>query len=515
MDLMTEYVELPADWRKQIGSADYCSPSIAAVRGMVELIESWRSGSSPEGGEPTPTCECLTTNSEHYPYCLNAPLTDPALDKIGTARKLGNSVFVKLAEPESEPWHVAFSMGPQNVSGWQSNEDLVDSPVVGYVPFVECGTPEVPRSPNLGAGDSEETASGDLGFSTEPAIGGNVRVDTSAWPADFTNVWLEVYSYSQRDTKADAVLDPSEAREIAAYLVRAADHADLRRSTQDSGPAEAALCGANFGDGPVVRVCMLLRNHASDEHDDGQTPAPSVGGDSPSPTLEELTMSTEDRVRQVLESFYVADSVKPDGWFDQLTAALVRTVVINQSVAGGSTDTAAVRVFRYAPPSGLEFLLYPDGYVVRRYQGFERPWPEANAAFLEGEVQRKAMIEYSDGGLVGSVKPGDTVIVGNNKDGWSGPFVVERDGTYPGISSVRQGDWLVRVVPARPSGVGEVATPPTTKCICPKFVDTGGFGIADLCCPIHGVDGSDPGDGFTYDEADPPAAVQPGEVATP
>ena len=34
----------------------------------------------------------------------------------------------------------------------------------------------------------------------------------------------------------------------------------------------------------------------------------------------------------------------------------------------------------------------------------------------------------------------------------------------------------------------------TEKCICVKFKDTGGFQIADLTCPIHGIDGTSPGD---------------------
>lgn len=34
-----------------------------------------------------------------------------------------------------------------------------------------------------------------------------------------------------------------------------------------------------------------------------------------------------------------------------------------------------------------------------------------------------------------------------------------------------------------------------TQCICKRFSDTGGYRIADLCCPVHGVDGTDPGDG--------------------
>jgi hypothetical protein len=33
-------------------------------------------------------------------------------------------------------------------------------------------------------------------------------------------------------------------------------------------------------------------------------------------------------------------------------------------------------------------------------------------------------------------------------------------------------------------------------CICPMFTDIGEARIADLTCPVHGVDGTEPGDGF-------------------
>ena len=36
---------------------------------------------------------------------------------------------------------------------------------------------------------------------------------------------------------------------------------------------------------------------------------------------------------------------------------------------------------------------------------------------------------------------------------------------------------------------------PKALCICPHFRDTGGFRIADLTCPVHGVNGTEPGDG--------------------
>lgn len=41
-----------------------------------------------------------------------------------------------------------------------------------------------------------------------------------------------------------------------------------------------------------------------------------------------------------------------------------------------------------------------------------------------------------------------------------------------------------------------VETDESKACICPRFGDTGGFRIADLGCPTHGVDGSNPGDGY-------------------
>ena len=37
------------------------------------------------------------------------------------------------------------------------------------------------------------------------------------------------------------------------------------------------------------------------------------------------------------------------------------------------------------------------------------------------------------------------------------------------------------------------------RCICVRFTDTGGFRIADLCCPVHGVGGTNPGDGYWED----------------
>jgi hypothetical protein len=61
-------------------------------------------------------------------------MTDP----IGTVRKLGNSYFIRLVEPTSEPWHVMWSEGPQNVSGWQDDETMAAAEKVGYAPILDC-----------------------------------------------------------------------------------------------------------------------------------------------------------------------------------------------------------------------------------------------------------------------------------------------------------------------------------------------------------------------------------------
>lgn len=54
-------------------------------------------------------------------------------------------------------------------------------------------------------------------------------------------------------------------------------------------------------------------------------------------------------------------------------------------------------------------------------------------------------------------------------------------------------------------------TPPPAAqpCTCPRFRDTGGLRIADLGCPIHGVDGSDPGDGPRDDDERPTPTEAP------
>lgn len=71
------------------------------------------------------------------PPALDLPNEDP----IGTVRAVNGHVFVKLAEPADEPWHIAWCKGEQNMSGWQSNEDMVGAVKWhGYLPVRECGT---------------------------------------------------------------------------------------------------------------------------------------------------------------------------------------------------------------------------------------------------------------------------------------------------------------------------------------------------------------------------------------
>jgi hypothetical protein len=41
-------------------------------------------------------------------------------------------------------------------------------------------------------------------------------------------------------------------------------------------------------------------------------------------------------------------------------------------------------------------------------------------------------------------------------------------------------------------------------CTCPRFKDVAPSLIADLACPIHGINGTDPGDKLVTDETDTP-----------
>lgn len=57
-------------------------------------------------------------------------------------------------------------------------------------------------------------------------------------------------------------------------------------------------------------------------------------------------------------------------------------------------------------------------------------------------------------------------------------------------------DQLADALEVARSEVAKPDRPATEGCICPRFTDTGGFRIADLCCPVHGVNGPEPGDGY-------------------
>jgi hypothetical protein len=53
-------------------------------------------------------------------------------------------------------------------------------------------------------------------------------------------------------------------------------------------------------------------------------------------------------------------------------------------------------------------------------------------------------------------------------------------------------------------GGAKVAVVRPEGCICVEFLDTGGFRIAAVCCPVHGVGGADPGDGYWEREDEGP-----------
>ena len=64
----------------------------------------------------------------------------PSEDPIGTVRETQGHVYVKLAFPADEPWHIVWCAGEQNMSGWQSDECMVESTKWdGYLPVRECG----------------------------------------------------------------------------------------------------------------------------------------------------------------------------------------------------------------------------------------------------------------------------------------------------------------------------------------------------------------------------------------
>lgn len=71
--------------------------------------------------------------------------TAPADERPGALRILvGDHLFVKLAQPASEPWHLVYCLGDQRLSGWQSDEDMVDAAPAGRIP-VELAVPDTVR----------------------------------------------------------------------------------------------------------------------------------------------------------------------------------------------------------------------------------------------------------------------------------------------------------------------------------------------------------------------------------
>jgi hypothetical protein len=268
--------------------------------------------------------------------------------------------------------------------------------------------------------------------------------------------------------------------------------------------------------------------------------AGSVGGDSPTPS-----------VRQVAPSLGVGDGSDPE-WVTTafLMGALKESVtresarnaahamrvagLLADPVGGGDStapETAVVySAIRHLYQTGLPHSV--KRVLCWRLQEMAGPIP----ATYMGEVAKTLHVDvltiprapaYVSEEHVGAASSGSVVPTDSPRDPAT---FVDGDGTvwsndgddvYTALDGTMSG-WSLAEIKEQfgtrgvaSSSDREVATPKTAKCICPKFVDTGGFGIADLCCPVHGVDGTNPGDGFSYDEADPPAAVQPGEDTTP
>ncbi len=59
------------------------------------------------------------------------------------------------------------------------------------------------------------------------------------------------------------------------------------------------------------------------------------------------------------------------------------------------------------------------------------------------------------------------------------------------VTVLRDADPNHTDTPSEPKA--DIVWPP--GCVCVAFGDTGGFRIADLACPVHGVEGTGPGDG--------------------
>jgi len=67
--------------------------------------------------------------------------TAPRDEQVGALRiAAGDHLFVKLARPANEPWHLVYCPGDQRMSGWQSNECMEGTVPAGRIP-VELAVP--------------------------------------------------------------------------------------------------------------------------------------------------------------------------------------------------------------------------------------------------------------------------------------------------------------------------------------------------------------------------------------
>jgi hypothetical protein len=74
------------------------------------------------------------------------PSVHPSADHVGALRVAGGDhLFLKLAQPAEEPWHLIYVAGPQRWDGWQSDVDMVGAKLLDRVP-VELAFPENPNA---------------------------------------------------------------------------------------------------------------------------------------------------------------------------------------------------------------------------------------------------------------------------------------------------------------------------------------------------------------------------------
>lgn len=74
------------------------------------------------------------------------PSEHPREDRVGALRVLGGDhLYLKLAQPVEEPWHLIYVASPQRWNGWQSDEDMVGSTLIDLAP-VELTFPPSPEA---------------------------------------------------------------------------------------------------------------------------------------------------------------------------------------------------------------------------------------------------------------------------------------------------------------------------------------------------------------------------------